>query len=151
MKKLMFAAAIAAVSAAFAIESQNIVGYSTQDLSAKEGKSSVYNIAGFCFANVGANAGEAKFSDLSATGWDWEGDELRILNPLNCSNDQTLIYLTEEEAKEFEVGTKAGWYDSTSVEYAGDLSVAPGAGFMTSLSSTAVQINMPAVSPVAQN
>lgn len=101
------------------------------------GKGSVYNIAGFCFANTVLD-GQAKLSDLTATGWDWEGDELRILNPANCANSQVLIWLTKEEATEFEVGDKAGWYDSTTVEYQGDVQFDMGTGFMTSLSSTGV-------------
>ena len=88
-----------------------------------------------------------KMSEVTATGWDWEGDELRVLNPANCANSQVLIWLTKEEALEFEVGDKAGWYDSTSVEYQGDLTVVPGNGFMTSLSSSNVIINMPAAIP----
>lgn len=84
---------------------------------------------------------------MTATGWDWEGDELRILNPANCANSQVLIWLTKEETLEFEVGDKVGWYDSTSVEYQGDLTVVPGNGFMTSLSSSNVIINMPAAIP----
>ena len=135
MKKLIALAATVACGAALAVESANIVGYTTQDVS---GEGSVYNVAGFCFANVGLT-GQAKFSDLSATGWDWESDELRIINPANCANSKVLMWLTKAEAQEFEVGDKAGWYDSTSVEYAGDMTFDLGSGFMTRFSSTGIK------------
>ena len=86
-------------------------------------------------------------SEITATGWDWESDELRILNPATCASAQRLIWLTKAEAVEFEVGTDAGWYDSDTVEYQGAKEVNPGDGFMTSLSSTAVTISMPALDP----
>lgn len=86
-----------------------------------------------------------KMSEVSASGWNWENDGLRILDSATCKSERTLMWLTKEEAVDFEVGDKAGWYDADTVEYAGNIEVAPGDGFMTSLASKSVIINMPSV------
>jgi len=84
-------------------------------------------------------------SEVTATGWNWENDGLRILDHATCKSSKTLMWLTKAEAEEFEVGDKAGWYDADSVEYMGALSVASGDGFMTSLVSPSIVINMPSL------
>ena len=116
-------------------ESPTDVGYATQDVS---GEGSVYNIAGFCFANVGLD-GQAKLSDFSATGWNYENDEIRILNAANCKSTKSLVWLTKDEAEGGGVGDKAGWYDASEFTYEGNLTFDLGSAFLTSLSSTGVK------------
>ena len=111
-----------------------IVGYATQDVS---GEGSVYNIAGFCFANTGLD-GQAKLSDFAATGFNYENDEIRILNPANCSNSKVMVYLTAEEASGGGVGDKAGWYDASEFTYEGNTAFDIGSAFLTRLSSQSV-------------
>ena len=135
MKKLIALAATAACGAALAVESANIVGYATQDVS---GEGSVYNVAGFCFANVGLD-GQATLADFQATGWDYESDEIRVLNPANCANSKVLVWLTKEIATEGGVGDKAGWYDASEFTYEGDTAFDLGTAFLTSLTSTGIK------------
>ncbi len=136
MKKLIALAAVAACGAALAaVESPNIVGYTTQDVS---GEGSKYNIAGFCFANIGLD-GQAKLSDFSATGWNYENDEIRILNPANSRSTKSLVWLTQEEAIGGGVGDKAGWYDASEFTYEGNTVFDIGSAFLTSLVSTGVK------------
>ena len=112
-------------------ESPTDVGYASQATSDK------YNVAGFCFAGVGLN-GAATLENFVATGWDYEKDELRILNPATCASAKRLVWLTKEEAEGGEVGTKAGWYDASEYTYEGNLEFDLGSGFLTSLSSKGV-------------
>ena len=117
-------------------QAPTLVGYATQDVS---GEGSVYNIAGFCFANTGLD-GKAKLSDFMASGWDYESDEIRILNPANCANAKVLVWLTKEIATEGGVGDKAGWYDASEFTYEGDSSFDMGTAFLTSLTSTGIKL-----------
>ena len=134
MKKIIAIAAAAACGAALAVESANIVGYTTQDVS---GANSKYNIAGFCFANVGLD-GQAKLSDFSANGWNYENDQIRVLNPSTCANSKVLVYLTADEASGGGVGTVAGWYDADEFTYEGNTTFDLGSAFLTSLGSSSV-------------
>ena len=104
----------------------------------------MYNVAGFTFANTGLD-GQAKLSDFSATGWNYENDELRIINAADCSSSKRLVWLTKDEAEGGGVGDKAGWYDASEFTYEGAQTLEPGEGLMTSLSSLNVNISMPAV------
>lgn len=136
MKKLIALAAVAACGAAIAaVESPNIVGYTSQDVS---GEGSVYNVAGFCFANVGLD-GQAKLADFVASGWNYENDQIRVLNPATCANSKVLVFLTAEEASGGGVGDKAGWYDADDFTYEGDTAFDLGSAFLTSLGSTGVK------------
>lgn len=86
-----------------------------------------------------------KMSEISATGWNYENDELRVLNPTNCQSAKKLMYLTKEEAVEIfeDADALAGWYDADEANYEGDFEVSSGDGFMTSLASPSIIINMP--------
>jgi len=132
MKKLLTLAAIATAVPLIAVESANIVGYATQDVSAKK-----YNAIGACFAGVGAD-GTFKLNNIIPTGWDYENDELRIINPANSATTQGFVWLTAEEATEGGVGTKAGWYDGSEFTYEGDQELDLGSGLLTSLFSKGV-------------
>lgn len=87
------------------------------------------------------------FSEVSATGWNYENDEIRKLNKVNCANEKVFVWLTKAEAEDGGVGNKAGWYDASEFTYEGAQTLEPGEGLMTSLVSTGVSINMPAVTP----
>ena len=82
--------------------------------------------------------------EISATGWNYENDELRLLNPANSVSTMKFLWLTAAEAEELEVGDKAGWYDDEDYEYQASFSVSPACGFLTSLGSKSVKINLPA-------
>lgn len=106
-----------------------IVGYTTQDAAGKK-----YNALGACFANTGID-GKFKLADIQANNWDYESDQLRVINPANSSILKGLVWLTKEEAVDGEVGDKAGWYDDTEFTYEGETEFDIGSGFKTSLGS----------------
>ena len=109
-----------------------IVGYATQDVSGKK-----YNALGACFVGTGAN-GVFKLNDMIPTGWDYENDQLRILNPANSASLQRFVWLTKEEATEGGVGSQAGWYDDTEFSFEGNKEFDLGSGFITTLFSANV-------------
>jgi len=82
-------------------------------------------------------------AEITATGWNYENDELRKLKKQDSSNEKVYVWLTAEEAIGGGVGDKAGWYDATEFTYEGATTVAPGEGFLTSLYSSSVQLNFP--------
>lgn len=91
-----------------------------------------------------------KLSELIATGWNYENDTLRKLNPANSAISQGFVWLTKDEATEGGVGTEAGWYDYENFTYEGAQEFSAGEGFMTSLGSTAVKISFPAAMTSAE-
>lgn len=88
---------------------------------------------------------QLSLSEITAIGWNYENDQIRKLNKTTCANDSVYVWLTAEEATEGGVGTLAGWYDAYEFTYMGAVTLNPGDGLMTSLTSTGVTINMPAV------
>jgi len=88
---------------------------------------------------------QLRFSEMSAVGWNYENDEIRKLNRANCASAKKFVWLTKDEAEGGGVGDKAGWYDASEFTYEGAQTLEPGEGLMTSLVSTGVSINMPAV------
>ena len=129
MKKLIVVAVTAVYASVFAAVESQIVGYATQDISGKK-----YSAIGVCFSGVAAN-GTFKLNRFVPAGWDYENDELRILNAANSGTQQVLVWLTAEEAADGGVGTEAGWYDGTEFAYMGDEEFDLGTGFQTSLFS----------------
>ena len=86
-------------------------------------------------------------SEVTATGYDYESDNLYIMNPDDSSADAMLIYLDAATAAAFEM--TAGWYDGSSLDPYADYEVAPGAGFMTSFDGGNVVLNFPKVTTSA--
>ncbi len=87
------------------------------------------------------------FSEITATGWNYENDQMRKLNVATGGSIQKFVWLTKDEAEGGGVGDKAGWYDAENFTYEGAQTLDPGEGLMTSLGSINVSINMPAVTP----
>ena len=78
---------------------------------------------------------EITLGEISATGWNWETDELRVLDAATCNPTLTVFYLTAAEAKDMlDPSAVAGWYDGDGNCY-NDRTVAVGDGFMTRLTS----------------
>ena len=77
-----------------------------------------------------------KLGSISATGWDWENDELRVLDPQTANPTASMFYLTKAEAMDMlsDKDAAAGWYDFDGNCY-NDTDVEVGAGFMTRLLS----------------
>ena len=90
---------------------------------------------------------QISLSEITATGWNYENDEIRKLNKSDCSSAKKFVWLTKDEAEGGGVGDKAGWYDASEFTYEGAQTLEPGEGLMTSLSSLSVNISMPAVTP----
>ena len=86
-----------------------------------------------------------KLNEIIPTGWNYENDTLRKLNPANSAIAQGFVWLTADEAKDGGVGDAAGWYDYEEFTFEGNQEFNPGEGFMTSLGSTGVKINLPNV------
>ena len=81
--------------------------------------------------------------EVSATGYNWEDDQLFIMNPEDSSADVQLIYMDEDTASA--MGVESGWYDIDANPF-GTYEVAPGAGFMTSFGGGNVILNFPKAS-----
>lgn len=127
MKKLIALAAIATCGAALAVESANIVGYSTSSL---EGKS--YNATGPCFISTGSE-GTFTLANAKPTAYNWQDDFLYVINADDCSADVSLTYLDEETAAEYSM--QVGWYNSDTFEPYNDVEWDVGTGFMSSFGS----------------
>lgn len=84
------------------------------------------------------------FSEIVASNWDYENDQMRKLNKATGGSVQKFVWLTKDEAEGGGVGDKAGWYDAEEFTYEGAQILNPGDGLMTSLVSKTVQISMPA-------
>ena len=118
MKKLMFAAAVAAGFVAFGegIESANTVGYQEKDLTFG-GNAFVIQT----FLPMGKTVSTTKLGDISVTDdWDPTGDFIATLQ-VSGDVDTGYTYLIQDYAEALG-GTVAGWYKSEEVD-GGDVSV----------------------------
>ena len=93
-----------------------------------------YVATGSSFISTGAE-NTFTLGDLSATGWNWEADELRILDAATANATSSMFYLTVAEAVDMVGnGAPAGWYDGDGNCY-NDTVLDLGQGFMTRLIS----------------
>ena len=121
MKKVMFAAAVAAGLVAFGdgIESANTVGYNDADFS---GKTMV--CVGVPFTTVGATT--FKLGDLTAEGFDAGSDLLQTIDPDTADGVDFYVYL---DAATYGASL-AGWWDADLTEQFNDLEFDVGTGFL---------------------
>ncbi len=107
MKKLMFAAAVAAGFAAFGVESSNIVGYNTYNTDRAHLPS-----FGACFIpTVGGSS--YKLGTLKPTDFDPDNDTIQLINPTTLASDAVYVYMSKEiaDAAAAEEELPAGSYD----------------------------------------
>ena len=117
MKKLMFAAAVAAGFAAFGtgIESANVVGYQEKDLTFGDNAFVIQT-----FLPMGKTVSTTKLGDISVSDdWDPTGDYIATLLS-SGNNDVNYTYLIQDYAEALG-GTVAGWYLAEDVDN-GDVS-----------------------------
>ena len=109
MKKLMFAAAVAAgfIAMGDGIESANIVGYNTYNTDTARQPS-----FGACFVPT-SGASSYKLGDLKPTDFSVDDDYLQIINPTTLGTDATYVYMSKEmaDAAAIDDGGAAGDYD----------------------------------------
>ena len=139
MKKLMFAAAVAAGLVAFGdgIESANTVGYQNKDARAKN----VVLIS--TFYSIGTQG--IDINSIVPVGDDVDGGgntNIQILDNLNKTT-ASYIWLTEDE---WGVEDGDGWYadDMETKIQDGDVTFAPGDGFLFQ-SPNAITVTFPAI------
>ena len=121
MKKLMFAAAVAAGLAVFGdgIESANTVGYNTADFT---GKTMV--CVGAPFTTVGATT--FKLGDFTAEGFDSSSDLLQTIDPDSADGVDFYVYL---DAATYGASL-AGWWTDDLSEQKNDEEFDVGTGFL---------------------
>jgi hypothetical protein len=121
MKKLMFAAAVAAGLVAFGdgIESSNSVGYNTADFT---GKTMV--CVGVPFNSTGKTT--FKLGDYTATGFDSSSDLLQTIDPDTADGVDFYVYLDAATYGE----SLAGWWTDDLSEQVNDLTFDAGTGFL---------------------
>jgi len=120
MKKVMFGLAAAAAISAFAIESANVVGYTTFSLTG--GKQ---DIAGTPFVSVGGSAFSIQNLTLSdpTDAADW----IKVYNPLTGRYDKAIYFDEIYETLESEDPMGSGWGDDEGTVV--NISFTPGQGF----------------------
>ena len=120
MKKVMFGLAAAAAISAFAIESANVVGYTTFNLTG--GKQ---DIAGTPFVSVGGSSFSIQNLTLSdptdATDW------IKVYNPLTGRYEKAIYFDEIYETLESEDPMGSGWGDDEGT--AMTTTIDPGQGF----------------------
>ena len=107
MKKLMFAAAVAAGFAAFGVESSNIVGYGTYNTEQA-------HLPSFGATFIPVTGGSTyKLSILKPTDFDPDNDTIQLINPTTLGMDAAYVYMSKEiaDAAAAEDGEPAGAYD----------------------------------------
>ena len=116
MKKLMFAAAVAAGFAAFGdITTSNVVGFQDKDLTLGNNDFVIQT-----FLSMGKTAGTTTLGDIAVTeDWDPGSDYIATLQS-SGDVDTGYTYLIKDYAEALG-GTVAGWYLSADVD-AGDVS-----------------------------
>ena len=141
MKKLIFAAAAVAGMGAFALESANVVGYSTTDYTTTGFKAYVGQ-----FGGTGKQDAEMTLGDIKPNAvFEWGSDELQLLTTQGAT-DSVYYYAAPELAAENEM--EAGWWlvdFGEPVEVANSLPIAAGEGFLLNCASSGVELNMPQV------
>ena len=139
MKKVMFAAAVAAGLVAFGegIESQNTVGYKTTNSG-----TDLYLTGGMCFVTCGSTDGTFRLGDLKLEGSTWGSDWLQFLDPTTSIVDpsKSVTYYSAAEAIA-DGGTADGAeWENYDEECQDDVTYPIGTAFLTSFASTGVTI-----------
>ena len=144
MKKVMFAAAVAAAGLAFGIESANTVGYQEKELTLG-GNAFVVQT----FLPIGKTVATTKLGDVKVTeDWDPTSDFISTLKA-SGDNDVGYTYLIADYAEALG-GTVAGWYlvdevNDGDVSVSGvqnDVVISAGLGFLI-YQNTGATINLP--------
>ena len=138
MKKLMFAAAVAAGLVAFGdgIESNNTVGYMTPQLGG------VYEslLYGNMFVPIGSADGSWQLSDVMPTGMDPTGDNIQILND-DLDAEYEITYVDAAFCALFKKDvSNVGWWDMNDIfgdadSRLDDMTIAAGTGFLCGMYS----------------
>ena len=124
MKKLLALAALAATAPLFAaVESPNIVGYTTKVI-----PQNVYTMYGPSFATVGGNDA---LSLANITFPATESGDTMLLIDIATAAYTTLTYVTAEGASDEGLADGAGWYDFTGDDpvYMGNTQITRGCAF----------------------
>ena len=132
MKKVMFGLAAAAAISAFAIESANVVGYSTTDFT---GKTMV--CVGVPFTTVGATT--FKLGDFTAEGFDSSSDLLQTIDSETADGVDFYVYLDEATYG----AALAGWWTDDLSESAADVEIPAGEAMLGAFGSGAVVLTFP--------
>ena len=122
MKKLIALAAIATCGAALAVESANIVGYTTKTI-----PNAVYTMYGPSFNSVGNDVG-MKLKDIGFPATE-TGDGILLIDPTTAAYTE-LTYVTAEGAADEGLEDGAGWYNFTGDDpvFANNWELSPGQG-----------------------
>jgi len=130
----MFAAALAAVGSAFAIESANIVGYTTDAVAA----GTVYRAIGPAMMSVGADH-SFKLGDVLKPGatYDFNNDYVYVVDPATGDGINQLCYIDATSAEG--MGIDEGWYDFQAGTPFNDEVFAIGTGFQASFAGNALE------------
>ena len=133
MKKLVTACALCAAMSAFAVDSQNIVGYTTKSTTAN-----TLDMMGVGFQNPGTNTISIQ-SVVPVSGFSVEGaDQLRIWNPLT-QGYSTFFYYSDTYAVEdvtYTTSLGAGWGDGGA--FRANVTINQGQGFWLKTAANAV-------------
>ena len=98
------------------------MGYTTNTTTGKK-----YLCLGPAFTSVAGTAGNFQLKDFVPNGFNYEGDELRIINPASGGTLVALSYIWESDG--FGV---TGWWDMSSGDEYNDRELQLGTGFKTS-------------------
>jgi len=124
MKKIMFAAAVAATFGAFAIESANVVGYQKTDMVNPYG----YNFIAPTFKDVTANTATYDLQSIKLVGayvGDGASDYIEVWNENGAMTDVQYFYVTEAQGYDHD-----GWVtEMLGDTYVEDVTLDLGKGF----------------------
>ena len=113
MKKIMFAAAVAAIGTAFAVESGNIVGY--QDVSKGAVKQPLF---GFTFTPI-SGASTIKLGSVTASGMEGGRDTISVINPTTLGTTAQYTYYSDAQARADAAEEAAGVAEEATGETSG--------------------------------
>ena len=133
MKKLMFAAAVAAAGGLMAIESANVVGYASNNMGGNQ-----YIQVGNAFLNADSTNKEFRLSVISPSAYDSSSDILQLVSAVNARTIDQYVYITAIEA---DGDTDLiGWWDTGIETSKNDLTFDIGQGFKGNFAAKDVQI-----------
>ena len=138
MKKLMIAAAVAAVGlGASALESANVVGYQSQSAASKPALT-----GGMAFRTTGASDKTFKLNDIALSGSTYGADWIGFVNPTTSALDSSknvTYYTPAESIADYGDASYAGWYDITDADK-GDVTYPCGTAFLANFTSPNVTV-----------
>jgi hypothetical protein len=107
-----------------AVESSNIVGYTTQDKTGSQ-----YVSLGACFMNTG-DASTFKLSDIELNGGDCTQDNIQVLESTKAAVTEKYVYVSAAQALEFGDASFQGWWNFTMDTSMDDVEFEIGAAFL---------------------